>query len=95
MPAITILIAPICLRSINTDRAYTPAIYRLTDRRALCSTTIITVAGTVLPPGQTAATPAADSDLTAAVLPAAYRYLTAPPAVITVYKVDKYLGDNA
>ena len=73
-----------------TDRAYTPAIYRLndractptinrpTDRQALCLTTITTAAGTVLPPGQTAAMLAADSDLTVAALPAAYRYFAAP-----------------
>ena len=53
------------------DRACTPTINRLTDRQALCLTTIITVAGTVLPPGQTAAMLAADSDLTVAALPAA------------------------
>jgi hypothetical protein len=39
------------------DRACTPAIYRLTDRRALCSTTITTAAGTVLPPEQTTTMP--------------------------------------
>ena len=60
------------------DRACTPTINRLTGRQALCLTTIITVAGTVLPPGQTAAMLAADSDLTVAALPAAYRYFTAP-----------------
>ena len=58
--------------SLTTNRAATPAIYRPTDRQALCLTTIITVAGTVLPPGQTAAMLAADSDLTIAALPAAY-----------------------
>ena len=46
------------------DRACTPTINRPTDKQALCLTTIITVAGTVLPPGQTAAMLAADSDLT-------------------------------
>ena len=39
---------------------------------SLYLTTIITVAGTVLPPGQTAAMLAADSDLTVAALPAVY-----------------------
>ena len=52
-----------------------PTINRPTGRQALCLTTIITVAGTVLPPGQTAAMLAADSDLTIAALPAAYRPL--------------------
>jgi hypothetical protein len=47
-------------------------INRLTGKQALCLTTIITVTGTVLPPGQTAATLAADSDLTITALPAAY-----------------------
>ena len=60
------------------DRACTPTISRPTGRQALCLTTIITVAGTVLPPGQTAAMLAADSDLTVAALPAAYRYFAAP-----------------
>ena len=60
------------------DRACTPTINRPTDKQALCLTTIITVAGTVLPPGQTAAMLAADSDLTVAALPAAYRYFAAP-----------------
>ena len=60
-----------------TDRAYVPAIYRPTGRQALYLTTIITVAGTVLPPGQTAAMLAADSDLTVAALPAVYRYFAA------------------
>ena len=115
MPAITILIAPMCLRSTDrlidelyvqplsppdartvllpesdNCRAYTPAthrpndcactptINRLTGRQALCLTTIITVAGTVLPPGQTAAMLVADSDLIIAALPATYRYFTAP-----------------
>ena len=54
------------------DRACTPTINRPTGRQALCLTTIITVAGTVLLPGQTAAMLAADSDLTVAALPAAY-----------------------
>ena len=40
--------------------------------------TIITVAGTVLLPGQTAAMLAADSDLTVTTLPAVYQYFTAP-----------------
>ena len=53
------------------DCAYTPTISRPTDRQALCLTTIITVAGTVLPPGQTAAMLTANSDLTIAALPAA------------------------
>ena len=60
------------------DCACTPTINRPTGRQALYLTTIITVAGTVLPPGQTAAMLAADSDLTVAALPAAYRYFTAP-----------------
>ena len=54
------------------DRAYTPTINRPTGRQALCSTTIITVVGTVLPPGQTAAILAADSNLTVTALPTAY-----------------------
>ena len=54
------------------NHAYTPTINRPTGRQALCLTTIITVAGTVLLPGQTAAILAADSDLTIAALPAAY-----------------------
>ena len=54
------------------DRACTPTINRLTDRQALYLTTIITVAGTVLLSGQTAAILAADSDLTVAALPAVY-----------------------
>ena len=54
------------------DRACTPTINRPTGRQALCLTTITTAAGTVLPPGQTAAILAADSDLTVAALPAAY-----------------------
>jgi hypothetical protein len=73
MPAITILIALIRLRSTDkNDRAYTPTINRPTGRQALYLTTIITIAGTVLPPRQTAAMLAADSDLTVAALPAAY-----------------------
>ena len=72
------------------DRAYTPAIYRPndhtcmptinrpTDRQALYLTTIITVASTVLPPGQTAAMLVANSDLTVAALPAVYQYFAAP-----------------
>ena len=54
------------------DRAYTPTINRLTGRQALCLTTIITITGTVLPPGQTAAMLAVNSNLTVAALPAAY-----------------------
>ena len=42
-------------------------------------TTIITVAGIVLPPEQTAAILTADSDLTVAALPAVYRYFAALP----------------
>ena len=42
---------------------------------SLYLTTIITIASTVLPPGQTAAMLAADSDLTVTALPAAYRPL--------------------
>ena len=49
---------------------------------SLYSTTIITVAGTVLPPGQTAAMLAASSDLTVAALPAVYRYFAALPVVL-------------
>ena len=49
-----------------------PTINRLTDRQALYLTTIITVAGTVLPPRQTAAMFIADFDLTITALPAAY-----------------------
>ena len=60
------------------DRACTPTISRPTGRQALYLTTIITVAGTVLLPGQTAAILAADSDLTVTTLPAAYRYFAAP-----------------
>ena len=60
------------------DRACTPTINRPTGRQALYLTTTITVAGTVLPFGQTAAMLAADSNLTVAALPAAYRYFTAP-----------------
>jgi hypothetical protein len=41
-------------------------------------TTIITVAGTVLPPGQTAAILTANSNLTIAALPAAHQYFTTP-----------------
>ena len=54
------------------NRACTPTINRPTGRQALYLTTIITVAGTVLPPGQTAAILAADSNLTVTALPAAY-----------------------
>ena len=46
-------------------------INRPTGRQALCLTTIITVAGTILPPRQTAAMLTADSDLTVATLPTA------------------------
>ena len=60
------------------DRACTPMISQPTGRQTLCLTTITTAAGTVLPPGQTAAILAADSDLTVAALPAAYRYFAAP-----------------
>ena len=56
----------------------TPTINRPTGRQALCLTAIITVTGTVLPPGQTVAMLAADSNLTVAALPAAYRYFAAP-----------------
>ena len=49
-----------------------PIINRLTGRQALYLTTIITIAGTVLPPRQTAAMLVADSNLTVAALPAAY-----------------------
>ena len=65
----------------TNDRAYTPTINRPTDRQALCLTTIITVAGTVLPPGRTAAMLAANSDLIITALPAAYRQLLLLPAV--------------
>ena len=47
---------------------------------SLYLTTIITVAGTVLLPKQTAAMLIADSDLTVAALPAAYWYFAALPA---------------
>ena len=43
-------------------------------------TTITTAAGTVLPPRQTAAILAADSNLTVAALSAVYRYSTTLPA---------------
>ena len=56
---------PICLRNIN------PLL-------ALYCHPNDPVAGTVLPPGQTAAMLAADSDLTVAALPAVYRYFAAP-----------------
>ena len=59
------------------DCTYTPTINRPTDRQALCLTTIITVAGTVLPPGRTAAMLAADSDLIITALPAAYQHFAA------------------
>ena len=59
------------------DRACTPTINRPTGRQALYLTTIITVAGTVLLPRQTAAILAANSDLTVTALPAAYQYFTA------------------
>ena len=58
-----------------------PTIIRPTDRQALCLTTIVTVAGTVLPPGQTAAMLAVDSDLTVTALPIAYRYFAAPAQI--------------
>ena len=45
---------------------------------SLYLTTIITVAGTVLPPRQTAAMLAADFDLTIAALPTVYQYFAAP-----------------
>ena len=56
MPAIThqTMTVLFCLQSDN-DRAVTPTIYQPTDRQALCLTSIITAAGTVLPPEQTAA----------------------------------------
>ena len=54
------------------NRVYTPMINRPTSRQALYLTTIITIAGTVLPLGQTAAMLVADSDLTVAALPIAY-----------------------
>ena len=50
---------------------------------SLYLTTIITVASTVLPPGQTAAMLAADSNLTVTALPAAYRYFAAPACSTT------------
>ena len=49
-----------------------PTINQPTDRQALYLTTIITVAGTVLPPRQTAVILAADSNLTVTALPATY-----------------------
>ena len=60
------------------NRACTPIINRPTGRQALCLTTIVTVAGTVLPPRQTTAMLAANSNLTVTALPVAYRYFTAP-----------------
>ena len=54
------------------NRACTPMINRLTGRQTLYLTTIITVTGTVLPPGQTAAMLVADFNLTVAALPAGY-----------------------
>ena len=65
------------------DRACTPAIYRPTNRQALYLTTTITVAGTVLPPGRTAAMLTANSNLTVAALPAAYQYFAAPACSTT------------
>ena len=65
------------------NHACTPMINRPTNRQALCLTTIITVAGTVLLPGQTAAMLTADSDLTVAALPAAYWYFAAPACSTT------------
>ena len=49
---------------------------------SLYLTIIITVAGTVLLPGQTAAMLAADFNLIVAALPAVYRYFTALPVVL-------------
>ena len=57
------------------DHACTPTINRPTGRQALCLTTIITVAGTVLPPRQTAAILTTNSNLTITALPVAYRPL--------------------
>ena len=54
------------------DCACTPTINQLTGRQALYLTTIITVAGTVLPPRQTAAMLTANSDLTVTALPVVY-----------------------
>jgi len=73
MPAIThqTMTVLFCLQSDN-DRAVTPTIYQPNDRRAPCSATIITVAGTVLPPEQTAAPACSYPELTIAALPAAY-----------------------
>jgi hypothetical protein len=82
MPAITILIAPIRLRSIYTNYTYIPMINRPSNRRALCLTTITTAAGTILPPKSTLAAPPAVPPLTP----------TTPPAAITIYEVDNYLG---
>ena len=73
------------------NRAYTLIIHWPTNRQALgltlCLalylTTIITVAGTVLLPGRTAAMLAANSDLIIAALPAAYRHFAAPACSIT------------
>ena len=45
---------------------------------SLYSTTIITIASTVLLPRQTAAIFVANSDLTVATLPVAYRYFATP-----------------
>ena len=54
-----------------------PTINRPTGRQALYLTTIITIAGTVLLPKQTAAMFIANSNLTVAALPAVYRYFAA------------------
>jgi hypothetical protein len=53
MPAIIILIALIYLRSINTNRAYTPIINQLSNKQALYLTTITTATSTVLLPKRT------------------------------------------
>ena len=84
MPAIHRLNDRACTPVIYrpNDRACTPTTNQPTDRQALYLTTIITVAGTVLPPGQTAAMLAADSNLTVAALPTVYRYFTALPVVL-------------
>ena len=62
-----ITVASIHLQPTNKNNyAYMPIINRPTSRQALYLTTIITITGTVLPPGQTAAMLTADSNLTIA-----------------------------
>jgi hypothetical protein len=68
------MIVPLRLRSLDQLIARvlrSTYYYKTTDRRALCLTTIITAASTVLLPDQTAATPTADLNSTLAALPIA------------------------